>query len=128
MNRLIVHMAAPGPKRGVASSISGLSGDLSEFSIKLKTAQGGVSDQDDLNSGYSRPSPWWGASQRISQGICAEMKQSAYALQAGTWYSAFDERTGSYVEGNTPATPHDSSFQAFLDAVDLEIDEDEAQP
>ena len=128
MNRLIVHMAVPEPRRQVAATMTGLSGAIQEFSIKLTTVPGGASDIDDLNSGYSRPSPWWGASQPISQEICTLMKQSAYELQAGAWYSAFEEQTGNYVEGNTPIAPSDSSFQAFLASVGLEINEEQGQP
>jgi len=118
MNRLIVHMAVPAPRREIAATMTGLTGVPEEFSIELDTVPGGLSDQWDKQVGYPVPGKYWGASQALAQEICVAMQTSEAAPAADAWFCAVFEDTGDIFQTNVPGLT-DPTFEGFLAACGL---------
>lgn len=118
MSRLIVHMAVPGPRREIASTMTGLTGVPEEFSVELDTILGGLSDSWDKQVGYPLPGKYWGASQALAQEICVAMQTSEAAPAADAWFCAVVEDTGEIFQTNVPGLT-DPTFDGFLLACGL---------
>jgi len=118
MNRLIVHMAVPAPRREIAATMTGLTGVPEEFSIELDTIEEGISDNWDKQAGYPLPGKYWGASQALAQEICVAMQSSEAAPAADAWFCAVVEDTGDIFQTNVPGLT-DPTFDGFLAACGL---------
>jgi hypothetical protein len=118
--RLVVHMAVPEPKRGIAATMTGLTGVPEEFSVALETIPDGVSDLWDKQVGYPLPGKYWGASQALSQEFCVAMQSSEVAPAADAWFCAVIEITGEIFQTNVPELT-EGTWEAFLAATGLKV-------
>lgn len=120
MIRIRVHLAVPETRREIAAALYGLSGDVTEFSIPLQSTADGPSRQWDDAHEYS--GLWWGASQSFESNLAQAMLYDGLSKQCEAWFAAFDEVSGTLLEGgsNCPM-PADSSWFAFVTAIGCEV-------
>jgi hypothetical protein len=121
MNRILVHIAVPNARRAVAGTMDGLSGQTSEFSVRLLATPGKPSAIWDGIKGY--PSGrWWGASQGLAPAIAQTMLVSGEQKKTEAWFVAYDENTLAPLQTNCPAWPASATFAAFLDLIGCNLD------
>lgn len=115
--RVQVHMAVPEAKRALAATMSGLSGNPLEHSIRCTATPSGAAASWDATQGYD--GTWWAASQAFDPVIAQEMMEDGYELETESVFAAFFEDDGTLIDHNLPDPPEDASFDAFLSAAGL---------
>lgn len=117
MSRVQVHMAVPEAKRALAATMSGLSGNLVEHSIRCTATPGGAAAAWDAEQGYEED--WYAATQAFAPGIAQAMLASGDNKKTESFFAAFYEDDGTLIDHNLPEPPADASFDAFLTAAGL---------
>lgn len=113
-----VHIAVPDEMRSLAATLTGLSGNPTEFGGRLEVTPGSPADIYNQANGYTSRI-MWSASQQLEELVALPLLADGHAKKIGAWYDAWDLAGSVRLGDNFDADPkpQSASYFDFLAAI-----------